>query len=790
LIRQKRILRANNRDNNTLSPIRTRYMANQFQNRLVTAIREIVAQGKPAKVGGLGVFCMVHREPTERTRDDGAVVLTPPANIIEFMPDPFLKSSKADPVMEKLLEDLLYDVDLLKDAIENFSTDIYNSSKDCSVLVHGLGTFRNLNGKLGFKPSEDLSKEVNAVYEGLKEIEINSTPKFKFNKPRSLSNGPDEDELISVVTPITENDNAANIYKLSLWKSDQTSEDSISVIPDSTTKNSSNKGFELLKADPFFDGSKINTYNFGDRIGFDDGLAEFGTKRKAQKLKQDFKPTELDDLTSRLDALETSISKVKPIEQPSEGKTEFIGLNSEISESVTARYKQDEAEDFEPTIFDEFTSRIEEVEIVDSEELKIVDEIKIQSSSPKLDSFTNEDETFEAVTSNQIIEKSPEIQLDKDEQQEFASAVFEQPWVEEKTVYAPTLDDSKFFENPASSLKNPHDLFEEELTAGAFKVNFFGKNKALEQKRLEEEEKKRKEEQRKLEEEAERQRLIEEERKKAEDAERLEQERLRLEEEARIAEEQRLLEEEQRALEAASRSKYQIPEEETQAFSGQFNFKRTGKKNINRDYSHLQDSVISPVLPNSNKGAGDKGLGVAISVAAMILFAIMLFLVYSLFPHQEPDFFRANLGTANLENRAAIGLDNRSAAAAGMTNPLDQSTTQPNTDPVLNADEVLLELTRQHRGGLFGLNGDFNPNIAPFYGIVIYSSPLRSEADDLAERLRAREWRTSVIPHQRTDGSRVWRVMIGQFSTVTDANLEARLLPAELRREFIIQRVD
>jgi hypothetical protein len=751
LIRQKRILRAQNRDITPISSLGSSLMANQFQNRLVSAIREIIAQGKPAKVGGLGVFCMVHREPTERTREDGAVVLTPPANLIEFMPDPFLKSSTNDPVIQKLLEDLLYDSDLLKDAIENFSTDIYKSSRECSVLVHGLGTFHNFNGKLSYKPADDISLEVNAVYEGLKEIEINNSPKFNFTKPRSLQNGPDEDELISVVNPSdVSKEDPATIYKLSLWKPVKSEDDSITVIPDTTSKSIFNPTSKNVVEKDSIENNGVSTYNFGERLGFDDGLANFGTKKaKETNIVESPLQTEssaLSDLTSRLDEFESSLTKAKPFDKP------LAEIESELDEISIL---------FEPTAK---SKKTEIAQISESESLFELE--KAFQDSENLNFSTSETNELEP---------------------EQLSVTKEESTIDSSNT---STDESKFFENPAASLKNPQDLFEDDLSATSFKINLFGKGQEKELREKQEEERKRKEEEQRRKEEEERQRLIEEERRKAEEELRLEQERLRKEEEAREAERQYIFEEEQQLLQVAARSPYELPQEEdTPDHLGQFNFKRSGKKNINKDYSHLQDNLISPVLPSSNKGTGDKGLGVALSVAAMILFAVMLFLVYSLFPHQEPDFFRANMGTANMENRAALGLDTR-------TNPIETSANQAQagnpalTESLSSADDVLLELTRQHRGGLFGLQGEYNPNIAPFYGIVIYSSPLRSEADDLAERLSNRDWRTNVIAHQRSDGSRVWRVMIGQFSTVTDANMEARLLPSDLRREFVVQRVD
>lgn len=693
-------------------------MTNQFQHKLVSNIRQFILAGKPARIGHLGVFCLVHKEPEEKMREDGSLILTPPANVIEFMPDPHLRIVDENPLIKNLCDDLYYDKELLKEALRSFANDISNGAEECSVMVQGLGAFKKADGVLTFKPAADFAKAANKVYDGLKEIELMHSG----NTPESHQSDSERSELISVIRDGKLNEPANEDFKqYFIHRDGEESKAATDEAEEIDVFSEKNTIFDDdTSSDEIFEDDDITlNYEFGSALGFDDGLESFGRK--------------------------------KPARQPESDDDEKIDIFGERSFAFNEPYKKDE----ELFKSEPDTQKPKTEEAPHSEALSEADK-EIES-----DEGINIFETFHEADFEQ---DNKNISFDDDDLT---------PLDEFKKSQAG--EDDFFFADFKKEDKSRHEAFEEDLNTFSLKISLSEEENLNVQNEVEKEEKLKKEK-----EEAERKAL--EEQKEAKRRKELE---------------------EQKRLEAERKAK---EKEEAENFDREFKSDAPGafrlrrkSGNLNADTSHFEDDIITPVRPSSDGGFNDKGLGVAISIAAIILFGIMIYLVYTLFPAEEPDFRpTASVTTAQsqrlIQDPFAEGSENEFQAGlrgAQQQQQQAQNLIPPTESGALTYDDILLELTRQNRGGLFGLYGEYNENISPFYGIVLFATNFRREADDFARTLKEEnDWRATVIPHQRSDGSRGWRVMAGQFSTLSDANIEARLLPSRYREEFLIQRYE
>lgn len=693
-------------------------MTNQFQHKLVSNIRQFILAGKPARIGHLGVFCLVHKEPEEKMREDGSLILTPPANVIEFMPDPHLRIVDENPLIKNLSDDLYYDKELLKEAIKGFARDISNGAEECSVMVQGLGSFKKVDGVLSFKPATDFAKEANKVYDGLKEIELMSSG----NTQQGRDSGSERSDLISVIKDEKLDEPANEDFKQYFLNREDEPEASIDDTEEIDVFSKDSNTFDDAKpSDDIFEDDEVTlNYEFGSALGFDDGLESFGRKKPESK-------------TIR----------------PENDEDEKIDIFGESSFDFDVPNKKDE---------NLFESK-PETEKPETEKVH------------KSDAYSELDKEIESDDEINIFDPLPEADFEQNEKDVSIDDGGLTPLEDFKKSQAG--DDDFFFADFEKDNESRHEAFEEDLDSFSLKISLSDDEEKLNEKKKAKEEAERK---------AQKEQEEAKKRKEREEQKRLEAERKAREEAERKAREE--AESFDRDIDSGSPGAFRL---------------RRKSGNLNADTSHFEDDIITPVRPSSDSGFNDKGLGVAISIAAIILFAIMIYLVYTLFPAEEPDFRPMATATTTqsqrlIEDPFADGSNNQ--LQAGMRSAQQQQQQAQNLIPptesgALTYDDILLELTRQNRGGLFGLYGEFNENISPFFGIVLFATNFRQEADDFARSLREdNDWRTTVIPHQRSDGSRGWRVMVGQFSTISDANIEARLLPARYREEFLIQRYE
>lgn len=108
------------------------------------------------------------------------------------------------------------------------------------------------------------------------------------------------------------------------------------------------------------------------------------------------------------------------------------------------------------------------------------------------------------------------------------------------------------------------------------------------------------------------------------------------------------------------------------------------------------------------------------------------------------------------------------------------------------AQKEVAESTGQEQASagepLYGLMGEANPDANDGYTIVVYSLTNRSKARDLHNQLRDEGYRT-VLMDATVGGNEFWRVGLGQFETVRDAQQAAGDLRPPFSNNFFIKRI-
>ena len=88
----------------------------------------------------------------------------------------------------------------------------------------------------------------------------------------------------------------------------------------------------------------------------------------------------------------------------------------------------------------------------------------------------------------------------------------------------------------------------------------------------------------------------------------------------------------------------------------------------------------------------------------------------------------------------------------------------------------------------YGLRGSLNEEANDGYSIVLHSLSQEENARSIAAELMADNYR--VLVSQRTvNGRNVWRVSVGQFESIANAQEAARTLPSPYNSNNFIQRI-
>ena len=102
------------------------------------------------------------------------------------------------------------------------------------------------------------------------------------------------------------------------------------------------------------------------------------------------------------------------------------------------------------------------------------------------------------------------------------------------------------------------------------------------------------------------------------------------------------------------------------------------------------------------------------------------------------------------------------------------------------SDEV--QLSQEPELPLYGLTGGWNSSINNLYSIVVHSFYTESRANEVASGLENDGYRT-IVSDRVVNDREVWRVSIGQYQTIDEAQNGAATLPEPYNTGTFIQRI-
>lgn len=104
------------------------------------------------------------------------------------------------------------------------------------------------------------------------------------------------------------------------------------------------------------------------------------------------------------------------------------------------------------------------------------------------------------------------------------------------------------------------------------------------------------------------------------------------------------------------------------------------------------------------------------------------------------------------------------------------------------AEEQITESSVPIQEQMYGLSGEIAENTNSWYSIVIHSFYNELRANAVAENFRTDGYRTQVT-ERVVGGIEVWRVSLGQFESIPDAQEAAETLPEPFNENNFIQRI-
>lgn len=175
------------------------------------------------------------------------------------------------------------------------------------------------------------------------------------------------------------------------------------------------------------------------------------------------------------------------------------------------------------------------------------------------------------------------------------------------------------------------------------------------------------------------------------------------------------------------------------------------------------------------------------TIIVVVLAGIFLFAAYFLFtefinPPQQPETTQQQDDIEVEDPPVTAERDITESAEPEDPEPLQVLEPENEPEPL---DDPIDEVTTTDPYGLYGEIADTEGNV---YTIVVHSLRDRSVADQTADDLMAEGFRVSVS-ERVVDGQTYFRVGIGQFPTINEAQQEATTLPDPLNNQNFIQRL-
>lgn len=135
----------------------------------------------------------------------------------------------------------------------------------------------------------------------------------------------------------------------------------------------------------------------------------------------------------------------------------------------------------------------------------------------------------------------------------------------------------------------------------------------------------------------------------------------------------------------------------------------------------------------------------------------------------------------NVDPPSTVGQDN--GAAEGNVDKEEPASEQNADNSVPNS----VSIAEQSKGSMYGLRGGAVPQVETGYTIVVHSLRSKSKAEEIEQNLKSEGYLTILTSGVVRESTR-WRVGLGQFKTVEDAQKAIDELPAPYKQNNFIRK--
>lgn len=190
--------------------------------------------------------------------------------------------------------------------------------------------------------------------------------------------------------------------------------------------------------------------------------------------------------------------------------------------------------------------------------------------------------------------------------------------------------------------------------------------------------------------------------------------------------------------------------------------------------------------PQKRKSGSSAGILIAIILILLLLAAGYFFYSEQMGTASPDEPSPAEQSTTQSPaNGAESNSDILTPLEPGPTSEVGEGNSGPGTETEtgINGDAASEEST-----SLYGLRGEVQEEANDGYSIVLHSLETRERADEIAGELRDEGYRV-LVAGRIVQGETVWRVSVGQFANVAEAQEQAEDLPSPYRTQNFIQRI-
>lgn len=180
------------------------------------------------------------------------------------------------------------------------------------------------------------------------------------------------------------------------------------------------------------------------------------------------------------------------------------------------------------------------------------------------------------------------------------------------------------------------------------------------------------------------------------------------------------------------------------------------------------------------------------AVWALLAFFVVLFIGALIYFNRPTDSASENSVTVNEPATQELGTTDIPETDSDIEVVIGNNETNAETLDESTNEEPSMEQIPQARVSsqvqMYGLTGNVVDEANSGYSIVIHSFYNEIRADEVAENLRADGYRVQISARV-INGLDVWRVSLGQFENIPDAQEAAETLPEPFNENNFIQRI-